>query len=69
MSFPNAKPYQAFILAFMGFIIIPIIFKPNYEQFKIAKEVNQLQLNKKLIIVFIIFVLIFRFGLGFGLKI
>ncbi len=68
ISLPDVKPYQAFILAIMGFMIIPIIIKPNYEKFKIVKEENPLQMNKKLIIAFVVLLILFRFGLGYGLK-
>ena len=69
ISLPDVKPYQAFILAVMGFMIITTVVKPNYEKFKIVKEDSPLKLNKKLIFAFIILVAIFRFGLGYGLKI
>jgi hypothetical protein len=66
---PDVKPYQAFILAVMGFIIVPVILKPNYDKLKIVKEDAPLRINVKLIVAFIIMVLIFRFGLGYGFKI
>jgi hypothetical protein len=69
ISLPDVKPYQAFILAVMGFIIVPVILKPNYDKLKIVKEDAPLRINVKLIVAFIIMVLIFRFGLGYGFKI
>lgn len=69
ISLPDVKPYQAFILAVMGFMILTVVIKPNFEKFKIVKEDAPLQLNKKLIIAFVLLLVLFRFGLGYGLKI
>lgn len=69
ISLPDVKPYQAFILAMMGFMIVPIVINPNNEKFKIVKEEIAHKLSLKLIIIFVILLIIFRFGLSYGIKI
>lgn len=68
LSFPDVKPYQSFLLASMGFIIVPVIMKPNFDKLKIVKEFSPLQINKKSVFVFLLLVLIFRIGLDYGIK-
>lgn len=69
ISLPDVKPYQSFILAAMGFMIVPIILKPNFEQLKIVKEETPHKINRKLVLAFIIILLIFRIGLDYGFRI
>ncbi len=69
VSLPDVKPYQSFIVAAMGFMIVPIILKPNFDKLKIVKEETSHKISLKLVFAFLILVLLFRFGLGYGLKI
>jgi len=68
LSFPEVKPYQSFLLVSLGFLIVPIILKPNFDKLKIVKEYTPLQIDKKSVIIFIILVLLFRIGLDYGIK-
>lgn len=68
ISFPDVKPYQSFLLASMGFMIVPIIIKPNFDKLKIVKEFAPLSVNKKIVFLFIMLILLFRIGLDYGIK-
>ena len=65
---PDNKPYQTIILACMGFIVLPIIYNVNFKHYNTIRERLPNRLNSELIIIFLLLVLTFRIGLGYGFK-